>query len=149
MTSINLRIASRKDFQTIIDLQKQDGFKHSYSLTKERLARLSKRGELFYIVESNNRPVGMISLDIEIRARLHFFSIHKDFQRKGIGTEILHKIISELKHSFEDVKVVFCYSEKNAPIVNFLKKNSFKEVGFYRNRFRNDRDAVILERELH
>lgn len=148
MKDISIRIATEEDFETILEVQKNDGYEHSYYLTKKRLAKLFERGELFIIAELGDRPIGMASLDIEIRAKLHFFSVLKTFQKKGVGTKMLNEIIKKLKKAPKKVEVVYFYVEKGAPIVNFLKKNNFKEVGFYKNRYRNGKDAVILEKEL-
>ncbi|HEX9817875.1 MAG TPA: GNAT family N-acetyltransferase [Patescibacteria group bacterium] len=140
-----IQSATEADFEKIRRIQKEDGYDHSYYLTSDRLRRLFQRGERFFITYLNEEPVGMFSLDIEIRAKLHFFSIIKQLQKKGIGREMLKFAVVKVKETSKEISVMYCYSEKNAPLAEFLKKNNFQEVGFYKNKFMNGRDAVVLE----
>lgn len=149
MKNISIRVATKQDAEMIIELQQNDGYEHSYSLTKQRFMVLLKKGEVFYLAHLNGDPIAMIAFDNELRAKLHFFSVHKDFQRKGYGSYILEKLIKEIQENNNDIKVVYSYSEEGSPSCNFFLKNKFKKVGFYKNRFRKGRNAIIFERVLN
>lgn len=140
------KIEGPQDFDTIMEIQKNDGFEHSYYLTKERLEKLQQRGEEFFIVHLDNKPVAFASVDMEIRARLHFFCVDKDSTKKGVGAELLEKTIQEaVNRNFEKIHT---FVETDSPAEHFYTKNKFEKVGSYKNRYGKDKDATILEREI-
>ncbi|MBU0974353.1 GNAT family N-acetyltransferase [Patescibacteria group bacterium] len=143
---IKIKTLSNENFEDIINIQKNDGFKHIYYLNENRLSELIKRGEVFYGIYSDSSLVGFTSIDIEIRAKLHFLSIDKKYQGKGYATLLMKKIIEELK--LRDIKQLFFYVEKNSPHEAFLKTQGFSKVGFYVNRFGDGWDADIYELKI-
>ncbi|MBN3555793.1 GNAT family N-acetyltransferase [Fictibacillus nanhaiensis] len=58
--------------------------------------------------------------DDKFRAYIEDFVIHKDFQKSGIGTKLVSKLLNELSHI--DVISLFC--EEN--LIPFYEKNNFK-----------------------
>ena len=58
--------------------------------------------------------------DHKFRAYIEDVVIHKDFQKSGIGTKLVSKLLNELSHI--DVISLFC--EKN--LIPFYEKNNFK-----------------------
>ncbi|MBI2592646.1 MAG: GNAT family N-acetyltransferase [Candidatus Colwellbacteria bacterium] len=145
-TKIKIVTAGLGDFLKITDIQKKDGFRHAYPLTKERFRKLLQRGELFFVAFLQNQAVGIISVDMEIRAKLHFFSVIQNYWGKGIGTALLAKILIEAKK--RDYKSVYVYVEIDSPVEKFLINKGFKKVGIYRNRYKQGRHAHILEISL-
>ena len=146
---LNLKISKiegSQDFDTIMEIQKNDGFEHSYYLTKKRLERLQQRGEEFFIVHLDGKPIAFASVDMEIRARLHFFCVDKDSTRKGIGSELLEKTIHEaVNQNFDKIHT---FVETDSPSEHFYVKNKFEKVGFYKNRYGQGKDSNILERKI-
>lgn len=140
------KIEGPQDFNKIIEIQKNDGFEHAYYLTKERLEKLIQRGEEFFMVFLNDEPIAFASIDLDIRARIHFFCVEKNNAGKGIGTELLEKIICEAAN--KDYKKIHAYVEVNSPIEGFFSKNGFEEVGFHKDRFGAGKDSHILERDI-
>ena len=135
-----------RDFKNIINIQQNDGFNHSYYLTKERLKQLTKRGESFFIAFLDNQPVAFASIDFEIRAKLHFFSVKKERVKQGIGTELLSKVLHEaIKKGYEKVHI---FVESNSPLEHFLIKNNFKKVGIYYDRYGPKKNSHILEKSF-
>lgn len=141
--SIDIQQATKNDIPVLITLQKNDGFPHPYYLTSERLDRLFDRGELFFIATIDRIPVGFASVDVEIRARAHFLSVDQRYKRKGIGSRLMTTLIEEVKHrGYVRLSV---YVEANSTIEHFLQKHGFIQVGYYKNRYGNKKDATIWE----
>lgn len=130
-------------FELISEIQNNDGFEHSYPLSRERFEKLIHRGECFYLAYYDGEATGMISVDFEIRAKLHFFSVKQDYQSKGIGTALLTKVLEEAKN--RNYYSVYVYVEFDSPVEKFLLSRGFKKVGYYHNRYKNERSADILE----
>jgi len=107
---IKIKRAKSSDWKIIQRIQKNDGFKHAYYLTKKRILKLFKRGEIFYLAFLKNKAVAFTSVDFEIRARLHFISVLKEFHQKGIGSILLNKIVNDSKK--EDIKVYILSQRK-------------------------------------
>lgn len=146
---LNLKISKiegPQDFDTMIEIQKNDGFEHSYYLTKERLEKLAQRGEEFFIVHLDNSPVAFASIDMEVRAILHFFCVDKDSAKKGIGTELLKKAVQEAAN--QNFDKIHTFVEIDSPVEHFFTKNGFEKVGFYKNRYGDGKDSNILERKI-
>jgi hypothetical protein len=135
--TLSLRAAMPTDIDVMIEIQKNDGYNHAYYLTPERLQRLFDLGIDFYVVATqDDRVIAFIALEVEIRARLRFFSVHKDFQ----GRHLLNK------EFLREAKIIYVYIEENGKKVKkFLGQYGFEEVGFYRNRFGEGKNSVILE----
>lgn len=130
-------------FELISEIQNNDGFEHSYPLSRERITKLIHRGECFYLAYYDGETAGMISVDFEIRAKLHFFSIKQDYHGKGIGTALLTKVLEEARNS--NYSSVYVYVEQDSPVEKFLLRRGFNKVGYYHNRYKNRRSADILE----
>jgi ribosomal protein S18 acetylase RimI-like enzyme len=146
---LNLKISKiegPQDFDTIMDIQKNDGFEHSYYLTEERLGKLHQRGEEFFIVHLDNKPVAFASVDMEVRAKLHFFCVNKDNAGKGIGTELLEKTIQEVAN--QNFDKIHTFVETDSPAEHFYTKNKFKKVGVHKDRYGEGKDSNILERKI-
>lgn len=138
------RIAKEDDFASILHVQKNDGYEHSYYLDKERYDNLLDRGEVFYLLEYDMQSiVGFVSVDYEVRAKLRFFSVSKKHQGVGIAAKLLEIVRNEAKR--KGYKSVYCYTETNSPLRAFLMHQGFKNVGYYKNRYRKGRDASILQ----
>jgi len=137
-----IRRATISDINLIISIQKRDGFAHAYYLTRRRLKKLFKRGEIFFIAFLNNKAVGFASLYIEIRAKLHFFSVIKEHTAMRIGSFLLQRIINETKRHGKDM--IYIYTEANSPLEQFLIRKKFKKIGYFNNRFGKGKHASIF-----
>lgn len=146
MEKIKFKILSDSDFEDIINIQKNDGVRHFYYLNKNRLKELSKRGEVFYGMFQNDVIIGFAGVDAEIRAKLHFLSIDKKYQKKGYGTLFVEELVKIMKK--KKIKQMFFYAEEDAPMTAFLIKLGFVKVGFYKNRFGDGWDADIFELKI-
>lgn len=139
-----IRPLKKTEIDTVIQLQKSDGYPHQYYLTKDRVEKLINKGELFFLIlSSEGTPVGFASIDLEIRAKLHFICVDKEFGKQGYGSVLMHQLLNEAKKS--GYKRVCSYVEAGSNKETFLKKFHFEQVGYYKNRYGNGVDASIWE----
>ncbi|HLD25228.1 MAG TPA: GNAT family N-acetyltransferase [Patescibacteria group bacterium] len=126
-----------------IKIQKNDGFKHAYYLTKERIHKLFSNGEQFYGAFTDKQELtGFVSINIDVvRQRIHFFVVDKHYQGKGVGSALLKHVISVARK--EKVKNIYTYTEIQSPLERFLLRKGFEKAGYFRKRF-GGKDANIL-----
>lgn len=126
-----------------ITIQKNDGFKHAYYLTIQRIEKLFTNGEQFFgAFTGENKLVGFASVNIDaVRLRIHFFFVDKNYQGSGIGTELLRHILAIAKR--EKIMNIYTYTEVDSPLERFLRYKGFEKAGFFKKRF-GDKDATIL-----
>lgn len=148
MSNYQLKLAGEKDFAHLVFIQKNDGYEHAYYLTEDRIERLVESGEQFYILYVNDRFVGFAAVDAEIRIQLHFFSILTNEQNQGHEAKMLELLLDEVRAKVVQHKTIHCFTEADSPLLAFLIEQGFEEVGFYKNRYQNGKDAVIVEKKL-
>lgn len=148
MPKYQLKLATENDYGHIVFIQKNDGYEHAYYLSEHRIERLIESGEKFFVLYEDDLFVGMASIDSEIRVQLHFFSVLEEYQQKGVSKKMLALLLQEIKKTKAKHPTVHCFTEPDSPLASFLKDEGFEEVGFYKNRYRNGQDAIILEKVL-
>jgi ribosomal protein S18 acetylase RimI-like enzyme len=140
------QIASQ-DWEVISQIQKNDGFDHADYLDQARIEKLMQRGELFYGTYLEGKPAGFAALDFEKRAEIRFFSILKEYQNSGISHELMSFILEQCKARKYD-KVSAAIEKSGTEMKEFLENNGFEEVGFYKDRFGEGRDALFFSKNL-
>lgn len=148
MSKYSLRLATELDLAHLVFIQKNDDYEHAYYLTEDRIERLIEAGEKFFIFYKDGEFIGMAGIHLDVRVELHFFSVIAGDHQATDATELLEMLLAEVQSYKTRHRTMFCYSEPDAPLVSFLKKHDFEIVGFYKNRYQNGKDAVILERKL-
>ncbi len=131
------------DVPSMIEVNQNDGFVHAYALPAERLENLFLRGESFVVAKHDEKIIGFGSIDCEIRARIHFLSVRKDYSGIGVGTAIM-KALLDLARS-KGYKKVHTIVESKSTKEIFLKKMGFTEIGFYKDRYALGKDASMWE----
>ena len=148
MSKNQLKLATELDFAHIVFIQKNDGYDHAYYLTEDRIERLVEAGEKFFVFYNEDQFVGMAGIHLDVRIELHFFSVIVSDKQDKLATEMLTSLMKEIRSYKTLHRNIFCYSEPDAPLVKLLKNNGFEMVGFYKDRYKNGKDAVILERKI-
>ena len=73
--------------------------------------------------------------------------VRKKYRKKGIGKELLEKLISFSKEkNFELINLEV--NSKNEPAINLYKKFGFKEVGLRKKYYNNIDDAILMEKNI-
>lgn len=138
---------THESWETISQIQENDGFDHADYLSKERFERLLERGEIFYGAFSEGKPAGFAALDLEKRAQIHFFSILKEYQNSGISYELMNYLLEQCKNKKYE-KVIVAIEERGIDVKKFFEKIGFREVGFFKDRYGEGRNALFFSKDL-
>ena len=73
--------------------------------------------------------------------------VKKKYRKKGIGKELLEKIIDfSIEENFDIIDLEV--NSKNEPAINLYRKFGFKEVGLRRKYYNNIDDAILMEKNI-
>lgn len=144
---MRIRKASQNDFAAIIAIQKNDGYDHHYYLTVDRLKRLRRRGEVFFVAIVDGQLAGFAGVDFEQRARLHFLCVLTQYQKRGIGSALMRRMLRETVGRGH--KSAHSYVESPSSKEVFLAKQGFAKVGFYQDRYGLNKHASIWQIQLN
>ena len=73
--------------------------------------------------------------------------VKKKYRKKGIGKELLEKIIDfSIEKNFDIIDLEV--NSKNEPAINLYRKFGFKEVGLRRKYYNNIDDAILMEKNI-
>jgi ribosomal-protein-alanine N-acetyltransferase len=90
-----------------------------------------------YVIGKKNEESGLV---VSI-------AVKKEWRRKGIGKELMEKLIENFKK--ERVKIIFLHvREENREAINFYQKLGFKIVELVENYYSNGENAYLMERSL-
>ena len=135
-----------KDFPAMIEIAKNDGFSHPNQLNTDWLKKRLSEGDIFFITEEKN---GFVSLQKKFAsgAKLHFLSVKKQAQHKGIGTALIKKIEEETKKL--GFKKLFLYShQKNFDAIRFYTKLQFYVDGIFIDKYGPGQNAILMCKDL-
>ena len=130
-----------KDFEQIKEnLQKDfDDFWNANILEGE----LKNDNSLYFVAKNKNEILGFIGIikNIDFVEILNVV-VKKDFRNKGIGNQLLQKII-EVAKEMKMQEIYLEVNEKNENAIKLYKKNNFKKIG-ERKKYYNGKDNAIL-----
>lgn len=108
-------IISQEQINYMLDLMYSD------AALKEQM---ESKGHLFFIIATNNEPVGFISVHRQTEDHwfLNKFYIHQNLAGKGLGA----KTFELLKKTISPKKITLTVNRQNFKSVNFYFKNGFK-----------------------
>lgn len=95
-----------------------------------------------YVYEDNKEIVGFIHVDshFEIMDLVNII-VKRDYQNKGIGTELLQYVIDNEEYN----KIMLEVRESNSRAIHVYEKLGFKEI-YRRKNYYQTEDAIIMER---
>lgn len=142
---ISIRSAQANDLREIVAIHNQAIRKRSCTgylkefTVKERAAWLQSHQKNTYplfVALSQSKVVGWISISpyrigrdaFKKTGELDCF-IHEDFQRKGIGTDLLHHMLLQAK-ALGFTRLLAIVLDQNIVSRTLLEKNGFEEWGF-------------------
>lgn len=144
---VNIRKITPRYYVRCIEVQKTDGYRHSYYLTIDRIRTLAHNGEQFFgAFTETGSLVGFVSVNVDVvRMRIHFFSVMHQYQRKGVGSNLLLHILDAARMA--QVSNIYTYTEPESALELFLLHKGFVQAGYFKRRF-GDKDANILSMYL-
>lgn len=128
-----------------------------FELTDQNIERsiaefLEKKNSVFFVAECEGNIVGHAFLDplstqsLQHVAELNIV-VHKGWQEKGIGTQLMDKLIEWAKHSSTIEKIELNVRASNTKAISLYKKKGFLEEGRLKKRVKlKDRylDDIIM-----
>ncbi len=150
-----IREATVDDWQEIINCQRNDAFEHHYELSEGRIKKLLGSSEKFYVALLDGKIVGFSSYIPEVdgvRARLHFLSVLKEHQQKGVGTFLMNTMLDQCRQL--GFPIVESFVEVDSTKEMFLKKFGFSNQsedgtrGFMPNHYGRGKHASVWHKFL-
>lgn len=104
--------------------------KHPSNCTTEWIERDITRGVIYYILESNQQPVGCMGLEVanEKTCYLERLAVVPEKRNQGVGLKLLQYFIEEAKLSgFEKIGIGII--AKQSDLKSWYQRKGFKETG--------------------
>lgn len=102
----------------------------------------------YIIAKLNNEIVGFAGvIDTVDQLEITNIVVKKDFRKKGIGNELLEKLIKLAKEKDKE-KITLEVNNTNLAAIKLYEKNGFKNVGFRKKYYNNTYDANIMTLKL-
>ena len=82
----------------------------------------------FHIAAYDNSKVigvGRLHIESNYRARIRYMAVHQDYQKQGVGSQILNKLEHYARNN--DVQICWLHARKNA--INFYMNNEYMIKG--------------------
>ena len=77
-------------------------------------------------------------------AELRYFSIHPEFQRRGLGTKLINRLLNHCAEN-EIEKIFLEVSSKNETALSFYQSIGFYTVNIRKNYYQDGSDALLKE----
>ena len=126
----------------------QDEFDDFWNTNILKEEVLNKNRKFFVVKSENGEILGFAGVLINIDfIEIMNIVVRKKYRKKGIGKELLEKLISFSKEkNFELINLEV--NSKNEPAINLYKKFGFKEVGLRKKYYNNIDDAILMEKNI-
>lgn len=146
---MKIRKADKSEIRELVTLYKDAFPVHNvFQLPRSKVQTYLEGVKGDFYVADDNGIVGAILLTIELktrqhkRARIKYFAVAPEFQRKGIGTEL----IKYAEKMFEQGKIEIHVAEGEE--VAFYKKNGYKIEGALASHYRKNETMYIMGKEI-
>jgi len=142
--SVHIRWMIRRDMPEVLDIENRC---FEFPWFEEDFIRcLRQRNCIGMVAEHEERVVGFMIYELH-KTRLHIlnFSVHPDFQRAGVGSQMIAKLVSKL--SFQRrTRVLLEVRETNLDAQIFFRNNGFRATSVLREYYDDTpEDAYVME----
>jgi ribosomal-protein-alanine N-acetyltransferase len=134
---LTIRWMLRNDLPEILNIEEFNAVPWD---EEDFLIHLKKRNSVGIVAEIDNKIVGYMIYEFG-RKLFHVLNItvHKNYRRNGVASQIISKLSSKKKN------IEFVVNERSLELQLFLKKNGFKAVEIINKYFeKNSDDAYIM-----
>lgn len=104
---------------------------------------LRQRNCIGMVAEHNEKIVGYMIYEFH-KNRLHIlnFTVHQSFQRRGVGRQMIHKLVSKL--SPHRNRIVLEVRETNLDMQLFLRCMGFRAISLLQKLYKNTPEDAFL-----
>ncbi len=102
-----------------------------------------------FVLASNNIVIGYLNFwVVPDGIELNNIAIHENYRGKGYGKLLLQFLI-ECGKVFKSEKIFLEVKEDNLIAQKLYKKHGFKEIYIRKNYYSDNKDAIVMERNLY
>ena len=141
---VHIRWMIRRDMTEVLNIE-SSSFEFPWS-EEDFIRCLRQRNCIGMVAEQDERVVGFMIYELH-KSRLHIinFSVHQDFRRRGIGTQMTDKLIGKLSHQRRD-RISLEVRETNLSAQLFFRAGGFRAVSVLRDFYEDTtEDAYMMQ----
>jgi ribosomal-protein-alanine N-acetyltransferase len=141
---VHIRWMIRRDMAEVMAIEKQS---FEFPWTEDDFVRsLRQRNCIGMVAECDERIVGFMIYELH-RNRLHLlnFSVRSEFRRRGVGSQMLRKLIAKLTQQRRN-RILLEVRETNLTAQLFFRANGFRAISLLRSYYEDTpEDAYLLQ----
>jgi [ribosomal protein S18]-alanine N-acetyltransferase len=141
---VHIRWMIRRDMPEVLAIEGQS-FEFPW-LEEDFIRCLRQRNCIGMVAEDDDRVVGFMIYELQ-KARIHVlnFAVAGDFQRRGVGSQMIAKLIAKLS-SQRRTRITLAIRETNLAAQLFFRENGFRAVSVLRGYYADTpEDAYIMQ----
>ena len=141
---VHIRWMIRRDMPEVLAIE-ADGFEFSWC-EDDFIRCLRQRNCIGMVAEDEDRVAGFMIYELH-KSRIHVlnFAVAEDFQRRGVGSQMIAKLIAKLS-SQRRSRLVLEVRETNLAAQLFFRENGFRAVSVLRSYYADTpEDAYIMQ----
>lgn len=136
-----------KDIESVIELE-LNCFSETLGYEMFKRDLMENIYALYYVYEINDKIVGYVSSWVlSDKAEILNFCVEESFRNKGIGNELLLKIINEIKN-LGATNISLEVRESNTNAINLYLKNGFTKEYIRKEYYKNLENAILMIKKM-
>ena len=141
---VHIRWMIRRDMPEVLEIE-GEGFEFPWS-EEDFIRCLRQRNCIGMVAEYDDQVVGFMIYELH-RTRLHVlnFAVASDFRRRGVGTQMLTKLVSKLSTQ-RRTRIQLEVRETNLAAQLFFRAQSFRAISLLRDFYEDTtEDAYLMQ----
>ena len=141
---VHIRWMIRRDMPEVLAIE-SSSFEFPWS-EEDFIRCLRQRNCIGMVAEQDERVLGFMIYELH-KSRLHIinFSVHDDFRRRGVGSQMTNKLVGKLSHQRRD-RISLEVRETNLAAQLFFRSNGFRAVSVLRDFYEDTtEDAYMMQ----
>lgn len=125
------------------------GFKHPNKLNLDWIKNRLALGDRFCIFESEGKILGFMCFqpDFSQGSRLHFISVLKEEQGKGVGSALIEEAEKFTRNHGKNRLYLYVH-QKNKKALRFYLKHGFDFSGIFLDKYGKGENALLMVKDL-
>ncbi len=144
---VHIRWMIRRDMPEVLNIE-QGSFEFAWS-EDDFVNCLRQRNCIGMVAEHDEQVVAFMIYELH-KSRLHVinFAVHGEFQRRGVGTQMLQKLVAKLSQQRRN-KILLEVRETNLKAQLFFRQNGFRAVSVLRDFYEDTTEDAYLMQYVH